>query len=139
MSDSATPWSVARQTPLSMRFSRQESWSGLPFPSPGDLPNPGIEPASLLSPALAGGFFTTSATWEAQLSHTFVVIPTKTQHACHAQTHVHTNIIQLSDFSTRHETFRWVSLSGIFTSLLSSLISVGAVHLGPGGCICSGK
>ena len=55
----------AHQTPLSMGFSRQEYWSGLPFPSPGDLPNPGIEPTSLTSPALVGGFFTTSTTWEA--------------------------------------------------------------------------
>ena len=47
-----------------MGFSRQEYWSGLTFPSPGDLPNPGIEPVSLVSPALAGRFFTTSATWE---------------------------------------------------------------------------
>ena len=46
MSDSAIPWTVARQAPLSMVFSRQEYWSGLPFPSPGDLPNPGIEPGS---------------------------------------------------------------------------------------------
>ena len=61
----ATLWTVARQAPLSMGFSRQDYCSGLPFPSPGDLPNPGIEPTSLLSPALAGGFFTTSATWEA--------------------------------------------------------------------------
>ena len=56
---------VAHQAPLSMEFSRQAYWSGLPFPSPGDLPDPGIERASLMSPALAGGFFTTSATWEA--------------------------------------------------------------------------
>ena len=42
----ATPWTVAHQAPLSMRFSRQEHWSGLPFPSPGDLPNPGIGPRS---------------------------------------------------------------------------------------------
>ena len=42
----ATPWTVAHQAPLSMEFSRQEYWSGLPFPSPGDLPNPGIEPSS---------------------------------------------------------------------------------------------
>ena len=48
-----------------MGFSKQEYWSGLPFPPPGDLPNPGIQPASLISPALAGGFFTTSASWEA--------------------------------------------------------------------------
>ena len=46
MSDSATPWAVAHQAPLSMRSFRQEYWSGLPFPSPGDLPNPGIEPRS---------------------------------------------------------------------------------------------
>ena len=53
------------QAPLSMGFSRQECWSGLPCPSLGDLPNPGIELSSLMSPALAGGFFTTSAIWEA--------------------------------------------------------------------------
>ena len=62
---SATPWIVARQTPLSMGFSRQEYWSGLLFPLPGDLPNPGTEPAFLVSPALAGGYFTTSTTWKA--------------------------------------------------------------------------
>ena len=61
----ATPWTVARQAPLSMGFSRQEYWSGLPFPPPGDLPTPGIEPVSLSSSAMAGRFFTTSATWEA--------------------------------------------------------------------------
>ena len=54
-----TPWTMARQEPLSMEFSRKEYWSGLPFPSPGDLPNPGIKPVSLASPALAGRFFTT--------------------------------------------------------------------------------
>ena len=48
----ATPWTVACQAPLSMEFSKQEYWSGLPFPSPGYLPNPGIKPASLVSPAL---------------------------------------------------------------------------------------
>ena len=61
----ATLWTVSYQAPLSMGFSTQEYWRGLPFPPPGDLPNPGIEPASLTSPALAGGFSTTSATWEA--------------------------------------------------------------------------
>ena len=61
-----TLWNVACQAPLSIGFSRQEYWSGLPFPPAGDLPNPGIEPVSLWSPELAGGFFTTSATWEAQ-------------------------------------------------------------------------
>ena len=61
----ATPWTVTYQAPLSMWFSRQEYWSGLPGPTPGDLPNPGIEPTSFLSPALAGEFFTTRTTQEA--------------------------------------------------------------------------
>ena len=51
----ATPWTVAHQTPLSMGFPRQEYWSGLPSPSPGDLPDLGIE---LVSPVSVGGFFT---------------------------------------------------------------------------------
>ena len=55
-----TPGTVACQSPLSMGFPWQEYWSGLPFPSTGDLPNPGIEPASPMSPALSGGFFTLS-------------------------------------------------------------------------------
>ena len=62
---SATPWTVARQAPLSMELPRREYWSWLPFLHPGDLPHPGIKPASLMSPALAGGFFTTSTMWEA--------------------------------------------------------------------------
>ena len=53
------PWTVARQAPPSMEFSRQEYWSGLPFPLRRDLPNSGIKPASPASPELAGGFFTT--------------------------------------------------------------------------------
>ena len=57
-------WTVAHQAPLSVGFSRQENWSELPLAPPGDLPNPGMEPTSLSSPALAGGFFNTSATWE---------------------------------------------------------------------------
>ena len=52
-----------------MGFSRQENWSELPRPPPGDLPNPGIEAVSLMSPELAGGFFTTSATWEVLMVH----------------------------------------------------------------------
>ena len=58
MSDSTTPWTVAHQAPLSMKFSRQEYWSGLPIISPGELPDPGIEPISLMSAALADRFFT---------------------------------------------------------------------------------
>ena len=59
-----TLWTVVRQAPLSMEFSRQEYWSGLPCPPPGDLPCPGIEPGSVMPPASAGGFLTTSTTWE---------------------------------------------------------------------------
>ena len=59
VSDSVTLWTRACQAPLSMGFSRQECWNALPFPSPGDLPDTGIEAASLVSSALAGGFFTT--------------------------------------------------------------------------------
>ena len=65
-----TPWTIPCQAPLSERFSRQEYWSGLSCPPPGDLPDPGIKHATLIgfplteSPALEGGFFTTSATWE---------------------------------------------------------------------------
>ena len=59
-----TLWTIFHQAPLSMGFSRQEYWSGLPCPLPGDLSGPRIEPTCLASPALAGRFFTTSATWE---------------------------------------------------------------------------
>ena len=58
----ATPWTVAHQAAVSMEFYRQEYWSGLPFSPLGDLPKPGIEPRSLLSAVLTGGFFTTSTT-----------------------------------------------------------------------------
>ena len=64
VSNSVNPWTVAHQAPLSMEFSRQEYQSGLPFPSPGDIPNSGIEP---VSPALAGGFFTTEQTGKPSL------------------------------------------------------------------------
>ena len=60
----AAPWTIAHQAPLSMGFSREDPWSGLPCLPPGDLPNPGIQPVSLISPALEGGFFTTSTTWK---------------------------------------------------------------------------
>ena len=60
----ATPWTAAHQAPPSMGFSRQEYWSRMPCPPPGDLPHPGIE---LKSPALAGRFFTSKAPWEAPI------------------------------------------------------------------------
>ena len=59
-------WTVAHQVSMSMGFSRQEYLSVLPCPPPGDLPHPGMEPMSLMSPALAGRFFTIRPTWEAQ-------------------------------------------------------------------------
>ena len=65
VSDSVTLWTAAHQAPLSMGFSRQVYWSGVPCPPPGDLPSLGIELESLMSSALAGRFFTSSATWEA--------------------------------------------------------------------------
>ena len=60
----ATPWAAAHQAPLSMGFPRQEHWSGLPFPSPGDLPDPGIEP---VSPALVDKFLTTESPGKAKI------------------------------------------------------------------------
>ena len=80
----ATPWAVAHQTPLSMGFSRQESWRGWPFPPPGGLPAPGIKPASLMSPAWAGGVFTSRSTWEAPYKRTHICIT-------HTHTYTHTN------------------------------------------------
>ena len=64
VSDCVILWTIACQAPLSMGFSRQEFWSGLPCPPLGNLPAPGIKSMSLKSFALAGGFFTTSTTWE---------------------------------------------------------------------------
>ena len=72
MSDSATPWTVAYQTALSVGFSRQEYCSGLPFPSPGDLPDPGI---SSTSPAWAGKFFTTEPPRKPQIRFICILKP----------------------------------------------------------------
>ena len=76
----ATLWTVLHQAPLSMGFSRQEYWHRLPCPPPGDLTDPGIEAASLMSPALGGGFFTTSATWEPYMSSYIRPNPQNVQH-----------------------------------------------------------
>ena len=78
MSNSLTPWTVAHQAPLSMEFSRQEYWSGLTCPPPGDLPDPGIEPTSLMSLALIGRWVLSSAIWGSVCTHT------------HTHTHTHT-------------------------------------------------
>ena len=70
----AIPWTTAHQAPLSMGFSMQEFWCGLPCLPPGDIPDPGMETASLFltSPALASGFFTTSTTWEAKYIYIYI-------------------------------------------------------------------
>ena len=81
-----TPWTVAHQSLPSMGFPRQEYWSGLAFPSPGALPDPGIKPASLVSPALTGGFFITSTTWEALCVYT------------HTHVHVHVCVCMCNIF-----------------------------------------
>ena len=61
------------QAPLYTEFSRQEYWSGLPCPAPGDLPDPGMEPVSLVIPALAGGFFYHCTTWEAPVNSILII------------------------------------------------------------------
>ena len=70
----ATLWTVARQASLSLGFSRQEYWSGLSCPPPENLPNPGVDHVSFVSPAVAGRFFTTNATWEAPYTYIFFFI-----------------------------------------------------------------
>ena len=74
MSDSVILLTIAYQAPLSLGFSRQEYWSGLPFLSLGNLPYPGIEPVSLTPPTLAGGFFIPSVTWET-IFHMGIYLP----------------------------------------------------------------
>ena len=74
-----------------MEFSWQEYWSGLSCPPPGDLPNPGTEWESLMSPALAGGFFTTSATWEAHLRVIIINNHKRDAHKNHSEIVPHTS------------------------------------------------
>ena len=86
VSNSTTIWTTAYQGPLFMEFSRQDYWNGLPFPTPGDLPDPGIEPTSLLSPSLADGFFfffNHWTSWEAQ-TKTLHLLNTRAEYL-HAQ------------------------------------------------------
>ena len=85
-----TPWTVAHQASLFMEFSRQEYWSGLPLPPPGDLPNPETERTSLKSPALAGGFITTSTTWEGIIDKTLRHLKCPWWLHTHTHTHTHT-------------------------------------------------
>ena len=89
------PWTIAHQAPLSVGFSRQGYWSGLPFPSPENLPDPGIEATSLASPALTSRFFTTSATWEFHQNE-----------EAHKMEHVMEKDIQLHTIITRWGRFK---------------------------------
>ena len=90
MSGSTTLWTVAHQAPLSMGFSRQKYWSGLLYPSPGNLP----KPVSFKSPALADGFFTTSTIWET------LILITHVQTACHFLSFRFCNLGQINDSQT---------------------------------------
>ena len=104
----ANPWTVPCQAPLSLGFPRQEYWSGLPFLSPGDLPNPGIE---LVSPALAGGFSYCWVTWEAPYRGWFWVVKLKS---------LFKMISILLDFRTHHQSFHFMTYQ--FKSLIESII-----------------
>ena len=77
-----TPWTVARQAPLSMGYSRQEYWSGLPCPPPEDLPNPWIEPGVSCSSCTAGRFFTTEPPGKPPTVLTFLFLPFYTSSIC---------------------------------------------------------
>ena len=72
-----TSWTVACKAPVSMGFTRVKYWSGFPFPSAEEPPDPGIEPVSLALPALAGRFSTTSATWKAQFMSVYQILSAK--------------------------------------------------------------
>ena len=104
----ATEWTVTLQAPLSMKFFRQEYWSRLPFPSLGNLPHPGIEPTSLGSPALAGGFFYHCATWESILTVLGFL-------------HFHTHFRIASSISTKNLLELWLGLCWIYRSFCGEL------------------
>ena len=73
------PWTVACQAPPSMGILQARNWSGVPFPPPGDLPDPGIEPVSVASPPLTGRLLSTSSTWEAPI-HMYACVPSRLGH-----------------------------------------------------------
>ena len=104
----ATLWTIACQAPLSMGFSRQEYWSGLPCPPLGDLPDLGIESTSLTSPALASRFFTTRVTWEAVHTHTQT-------HTQHKYTVAYDSVIKKDEILAP----MWINLENIIHSEIS--------------------
>ena len=88
------PWTIARQAPLSMEFSRQEYWSMLPFPTPGNLPNPGIKPTSLASPALAGRLFITALSGKRNTIWYHLYVKSK-------------NMKQMNEYNKTEQTYRY--------------------------------
>ena len=100
----ATLWTVAHQAHLSMGFYKSEYWSGLPWPPPGDLPNPGIELVSLMSPAMSDEPFTTSTTWEVIYlsiythTHTYIHVNKYTNLCIICDIYVHTYIHKYFSF-----------------------------------------
>ena len=124
-------WTIAHPLSLFMEFSRQEHWSGLPLPTPGDLPNPGIKSLSLVSSALAGRFFTTEPpgklfNWYMCIYHTLMWYGSKKvtrttemfidKGILNKQWYIHT-----MDYSEtiKHEIFLYITWEGIFEILLS--------------------
>ena len=115
-----TPWIVAYHAPPSMEFSRQEYWSWLPFPSPGDLPDPGIKPISLVSPALADRFFATQPPEKAPFS--LGRSQKKIQSGSEYQIHISLVRSGLPSWLSVHKNF-WGSTLGLRNSLPRALSS----------------
>jgi len=107
---------VAHKAPLSMGFSRQEYRSGLPFPPSVDLPNPGIKPVSLMSPALVGRFFTTSTTWEVPYTQELVVK--------HLPIHNHFHYIYLARIYSHGHTYLQGKLGHVVFSWVTIYLSI---------------
>ena len=123
-----TPWTAAQQAPLSMRFPRQGHWSGLPFPSPAGLPDSGITPTLLTSPALASTFFTPSAIWEARLGYNDVT----NSHETHTRISSHSSNIQTTFQNGR-------SPGSDPGSRLLSIPATGVQGLEPVSCLALGQ
>ena len=100
---------------MSMGFSWEEYWSGLPWPSPGDLSKPGIEPMSLMSPALAGGFFTTSTIWEAPFTIQFSSVQSLSRVRLFATPWITAHQASLSNTNVR-SSLRFTSIESVMPS-----------------------
>ena len=111
MSDSLQPWTIARQAPLSVEFFRQIYYSELPFPTPGHLLEPGIEPAALETPAPAGRFFTTSAMWEAHTSDYGGHVLLVTSCACHNNSNVTQSVTERIERVREESLADWCALT----------------------------